>query len=296
MTLTTTDATSDLAYCRELTHRHAKSFSAGIRWFPRRVQEATYAIYGFVREPDDIVDEGGLTDDAATVALISWREDWRRTLKTGHSERAVQRAFLRVATSYEFPTDWAEAFLASMIRDTSQKTYATYAELEEYMYGSATVVGYMMARICGANDDSLPFARALGEAFQLTNFLRDVAADEKERGRIYLPEEDLARFGLCLSSVREKRTDAGWCDLMQFEIARARELYTVARSGMGYLQADCQFGVMLAADIYEGILDKIEQANYNVFAGRVRLSGWEKTAKLAHRLVQTSWMRLPLPD
>jgi len=277
---------ADLDLCRSITHRHAKSFSAGIRWFPERIRNFTYAIYGFVRIPDDIVDEQGLSDTEARAALEQWRDDWQQTLATGTSPHAVQRAFLWVMREQELPAAWAEIFLNAMIQDTSQKTYTTYRELEDYMYGSATVVGYMMARLCGANDESLPYARALAEAFQLTNFLRDVDADWRERGRIYLPEEDLARFDLTFDAIRERRCDARWERLMRFEIERTRALYRFARQGIGYLHPDCRFGVALAADIYEAILDKIEDADYNVFSGRVRTSRLEKAALWGRRMVQ----------
>lgn len=270
----------DLAYCQELTLRHAKSFSAGIRFFPERIRESTYALYGFVRVPDDIVDEGGLSDEEALEALNRWRDDWRQTLRTGQSPHPAQRAFLKVLMRHELPPEWAEDFLAAMIQDTQKKTYATYSELEGYMHGSATVVGYIMARLCGASDAGLPAARALAEAFQLTNFLRDVASDWSERGRIYLPGEDLRRFGLSLDTIAEGRCSAAWEQLMRFEMDRARALYRVARQGFTHLQPDCRFGVALAADLYEAILDKIERANYDVFSGRVRLSRPEKTAIL----------------
>ena len=132
----------------------------------------------------------------------------------------------------------------------------------------------------------LPYARALAEAFQLTNFLRDVAADWEQRGRIYLPEEDLARFELSLEAIREGCCDARWERLMRFEIERARGLYRFARQGIGSLQPDCRFGVALAADLYEAILNKIEAADYNVFAGRVRTSRVEKAALFGRRMVQ----------
>lgn len=277
---------NDLALCQAITHRHAKSFSAGIRWFPERIRRYTYAIYGFVRVPDDIVDEEGLTDEQARQALERWRDDWRRTLVTGTSPHAVQRAFLWALRENELPAEWAETFLEAMIQDTQKKTYKTYHELEGYMYGSATVVGYMMARLCGATEASLPYARALAEAFQLTNFLRDVEADWRERGRIYLPEEDLARFELSFETIQRGHCDARWERLMRYEIERARALYREARQGIGHLQPDCRFGVALAADVYEAILGKIEAAEYNVFAGRVRTSRIEKAALWGRRMVQ----------
>ena len=268
----------DLRFAKALTHKHAKSFSAGIRFFPREVRDATYAIYAFVRLPDDIVDEQNLSDDQAATALQTWIHDWHLALESGDANcHPAFRMMRYVMHRYNMPRSLVDDFFTAMLSDTRIKRYHSYAELCAYMHGSASVVGEMMALICGAtHPDAVPTARALGEAFQMTNFLRDVQADFEQRGRIYVPSDMLQRFGSSHDAIVHQVADDTWkaamCDLVQ----HTKALYKTGRSGIKYLAPECQFGVALAADIYEAILDRIEANDYNVFKGRVHTSTAQK--------------------
>lgn len=278
---------ADIRLCRELTHRHAKSFSVGIRLFPARIRTATYALYGFVRLPDDIVDEQGLCDSDARTKLENWVERWNQCLiRGGDSDEPVLRAMAWAMRHYAIPRSNTDDFFRAMIADTSVKSYETYDDLCGYMHGSASVVGEMMCRIFQTeNEAAILYARRLGEAFQMTNFLRDVDADWVQRGRLYIPLEDLDRFGLCPKSISNREYSDRWRSLMDFEIARTRELYQEARFGFRYLPDDCRLGVAAAADIYEGILNRIEAVQGNVFQGRVSTSGWDKAMLLGKRIL-----------
>jgi len=277
----------DLTLCRELTHRHARSFSAGIRFFPARVRSYTYALYGFVRLPDDIVDERGLSDVDAHRELSAWIERWHACMADGgRSDEPVFRAMAWVMRSCHVPRSCTDDFFAAMLSDTRTKTYRTYDDLRGYMHGSASIVGEMMCHLCGCADpDAVPFARRLGDAFQMTNFLRDVSADWHERGRLYLPLDELSAFGVSTDDIAAGRTTPEWKDLMRFEIERTRALYAAARPGISLLPADCRFGVALAADIYSAILDRIEEADYDVFTSRLSTSSWRKASILGRRLL-----------
>jgi phytoene synthase len=164
------------------------------------------------------------------------------------------------------------AFMASMKMDTSVTRYHTYADLEAYTYGSAAVVGLMMCRVVGADDPRAhDAARALGTAMQLTNFLRDIKED-RDRGRVYLPLEDLKRFRYREEDLVAGVVDERFVELMRFEIGRARGLYAHADGGMRYIPRGRRYPVVVARELYAVILDRIEARGYDVFSGRVGTS------------------------
>lgn len=273
-----TEWDDDLRFAKALTHKHAKSFSAGIRFFPRDVRDATYAIYAFVRLPDDIVDEQDLSDEQATIELQTWIRNWNQAYASeSYDCHPAFRMMRHVMRRYNMPRSLVDDFFTAMLSDTRVKRYHSYSDLCEYMHGSASVVGEMMALLCGAtHPDAIPTSRALGEAFQMTNFLRDVQADFEQRGRIYVPSDMLQRFGSSHDAIVHQVADESWRAAMQEMILHTRTLYKTGRSGIKYLAPSCQFGVALAADIYEAILDQIEANDYNVFQGRVHTSTAQK--------------------
>ena len=284
-----TDWDEDLRYAKALTHKHAKSFSAGIRFFPKDVRDATYAIYAFVRLPDDIVDEQNLNDDQAAKALEEWIRNWQMAYESDSYDcHPAYRMMRYVMHRYNMPRSLVDDFFVAMLSDTRIKRYHSYTDLCAYMHGSASVVGEMMALICGAtHPDAIPTSRALGEAFQMTNFMRDVQADYDQRGRIYIPSEILHRFDSSHDAIIHKVADEKWQAAMRELVSHTRGLYREGRSGIRYLSPSCQFGVALAADIYEAILDRIEANDYNVFKGRVHTS-------IAHKLMIFGRRRLAL--
>lgn len=267
---------SDIASCQQIMRRHGVSYAFATRWFPKHMREATAVLYAFFRVPDDFVDAVGATDGEREAALRAWCVAWQQA-QTAESHHPVLRAARAVFAQYHIPSHFGDDFLAAMIQDVTVTRYATYAALERYMYGSAAVVGIMMSYVIGyRNSATLEKAKALGEAMQLTNFLRDIDEDYAGRGRIYLPQEDLARFGVTEDDIRCRRCTTAFVALMQFEIARARRLYALAESGIDELAPEGRFAVRLASRLYAAILTKIEHAEYDVFRGRVRTSRWEK--------------------
>ncbi|HET7272272.1 MAG TPA: phytoene/squalene synthase family protein, partial [Rubrobacter sp.] len=209
-------------------------------------------------------------------AQLSVLEDFEDETMAAVSGEEVPNPVLRayadtVRTCGIDPTTIA-AFFRSMKMDTSVFRYPTYEDLEVYVYGSAAVVGLMMCRVVGVADGKAdPHAEALGVAMQLSNFLRDIGEDWR-RGRVYLPLEDLARFGYTERDLASGVIDERFVDLMRFEIDRARRLYEIADEGMGYIPRGRRFPVVVARELYAAILSRIEAQGYDIFSRRAQVS------------------------
>jgi 15-cis-phytoene synthase len=267
---------SDIEAARQLHQQHGTSYYFATRFFPRPQREATFALYAFFRVPDELVDNPAPGSDPRR-ALEDWRDQWRRAYRSGHAEHPVLRATAHVFHHYKIPYDYSEAFLAAMFRDLDDSSYGTYADLEAYMYGSAAVVGLMMAHVIGfSTEGALPLAEKLGYAMQLTNFLRDIDDDYQTRGRVYLPLDELKRFGVRESQIVERKFDANFAALMRFQVDRARRLYNESERGIALLQPEGRRAVRLASVLYAAILDKLEDQGLDPFVGRARTSTLEK--------------------
>lgn len=193
----------------------------------------------------------------------------------GIGDHPVLRATAAVFKQYDIPYEYSEAFLCAMVQDLTVTRYETYAELERYMYGSAAVVGLMMSYVIGfKNETALQYAEKMGYAMQLTNFLRDIGEDYDLRGRIYLPQEEMKRFGVTEAMICDKQISPSFIQLMQFQIERTRSLYKEAHKGVPLLQHGMP--VRLAGVLYGEILDEIEKNRYDVFLKRARVPGWKK--------------------
>ncbi len=269
----------DVRFCQKLMRKHGVSYTFATRWFPRHMREATAVLYAFFRVPDDLVDEAHASEDERRKALLAWRQQWRAAQEGGDSGHPVLRAAVEIFRVYKIPYRLGDDFLDAMAKDISTARYRAYADLEEYMYGSAAVVGIMMSYVIGyKNETTLVKAKALGEAMQLTNFLRDIREDYDGRARVYIPQEDMLQFSVTDEDIREHAMTPGLIALLRFEIDRARTLYTKAESGIDELAPEGRFAVRLASRLYAAILTKIEQANYDVFHGRAKTSLFEKIA------------------
>lgn len=271
-----------LLECREITRRYGTSFYFATQFFPRETRDGIYAVYAFARIPDEIVDDPGTTTRAERVAqLEEWRQQWLTAMDEGGSDDPVMAAIVHAFKKYDIPVDDGEAFLKSMFMDEDKKSYANYAELEEYMYGSAGVIGLMVTRIVGfSTPDAFPHAIKLGYAFQLTNFLRDIKEDWDELGRVYMPEDELARFGLEITDLGRKRYDDRFVDFMKFQIERNKQIYREAFPGIKMLNWRGRLAVKISYVLYKAILGEIERAGYNVYRGRVR-TGLRKKIRLS---------------
>jgi phytoene synthase len=184
----------------------------------------------------------------------------------------VLNAYADTVRSCDIETSHIAAFMESMKMDTRVFRYRTFEDLEVYTYGSAAVVGLMMCRVVGVSDRRAdPHAESLGVAMQLSNFLRDVAEDWR-RGRVYLPAEDLKRFGYGERDLAAGVVDDRFVALMRFEIERARKLYAHADEGIRFIPEGRRWPVLVARELYAGILGRIEDRDYDVFSGRAETS------------------------
>jgi phytoene synthase len=277
------DLRNDYRACRALTRRHGTTYYWATRLLPASRRPHVYALYGFCRHADDIVDD---LADVVVERRARALADLAEQLRTGLDEpeasdvrsHAAVRAVLHTARTYGIEPDCFERFLTSMTMDLTIASYATWRDLCGYMDGSAAVIGELMLPILEPlGDGAVEPARDLGLAFQLTNFLRDVGED-LERGRVYLPQEDLERFG---TDPRRRTVDDAWRELMQFEIDRARNLYRSAQDGIAMLPAWAAPSIATAHRLYSQILDAIEANDYDVFVHRARVSTARKITTAA---------------
>lgn len=264
--------------CRRITKKYGTSFYFATQFFPRETREGIYAIYAFARIPDEIVDDPDNTDpDEAVSKLAEWADRWRTAMARGFSDDSVLNAIVHQFSKYKIPADECEAFLKSMFQDKQKARYANYAELEDYMYGSAGVIGLMVTRVVGySSDAAFEYAKKLGYAFQLTNFLRDIREDCDELGRVYMPEDELAEFGLTPDDICFHVRDERFVGFMRSQIERNRKVYKEALPGIRLLHWRGRLAVRVSYVLYKAILGEIERANYNVYAGRVRTNRQQK--------------------
>ena len=186
----------------------------------------------------------------------------------------------RHAAALWYPKGYAEQLIEGVARDIQQKRYQTFEELAAYGYGVASTVGLMSMHIIGyASEEAMPYAIKLGVALQLANILRDVGEDWRE-GRVYLPQEELALFGLGDQDIARGEVDTRWREFMRFQIACNRDLYAQATPGIKLLSADGRRAVSAAGELYRGILDDIEAHDYDVFHRRAHVSRWGKLSRL----------------
>lgn len=270
----TTSLAQAYATCQRITRQHSKSFFFSTQFLPSAKRQAIRALYAFCRTSDDIVD---LAKQDPTRALADWVHLVRAPLPP--TDSAVLQAWHDTRIRYQIPAAYVDELLAGIAMDLTINRYETFADLWLYCYRVASVVGLLSMQIIGAAPGAESYAIKLGMALQLTNILRDVGEDAG-RGRVYLPNEDLRRFGLSAEDILAGVCDERFVALMQFEIARAHRLYNESWAGVALLSADSRLAVGAAAQIYRGILDKIVANNYDVYTKRAHLTASEKLRKL----------------
>jgi phytoene/squalene synthetase len=265
--------------CAELTRRHGTTYFWGAAILPKEQRRHVHAVYALCRLADDIVDAPGATDPARVAAteqaLRDFQAAFTRAVDEGGSADPVLAAVARTVRETGIDRECFDRFFGAMAQDLTTTTYRTWEDLLDYMEGSAAVIGEMMLPVLEPSSrEAIGPARALGQAFQLTNFLRDVGED-LDRGRVYLPQEDLERFG---ADPARRRADRAWQELMRFEVQRNRALYEEADRGLAMLPDASRRCVGTARRLYAGILDRIEAAGYDVFGERVVVPTWRKAA------------------
>jgi phytoene synthase len=262
--------------CRAINAEHGKTFYLATLLLPPAKRPYVHALYGFARHVDDIVDDlaPALRIEARAERLRAWSADFLADLDWGATSDPVSRAVIDTVRRWNVPTSYFADFLESMRMDLTVSSYPAYDDLARYIWGSAAVIGLQMLPILGRADPSTRWdvleshAIDLGTAFQLTNFIRDIAEDLR-RGRVYLPEESLNQFGVDRDRLARGRVDEPIRNLLAWEIERARRLYVSAAPGIELVHPTSRDCLRTAVTLYSGILDEIELADYDVFSRRI---------------------------
>lgn len=262
-------------YCHALARRTGSNFYYSFYVLPRAKRKAMYAIYAFMRHSDDLAD-GAANPAVALEGLRRWRSELERALGGAAAADPILPAVADVVRRYAIPARHFHELLDGTEADQTVTRYATFADLYQYCYRVASCVGLIVLPIFGYTDPAaVTRGEACGIAFQLTNILRDVKEDAA-LGRIYLPLEDLRRFGVSEDDLLQGRATPAVAALLRFEAQRAWEYYAQARPLVGLIQRDSRRTLGVMIDIYAGILAKIEQQQLAVFGERIRLSAAEK--------------------
>ena len=266
------------AECKRLNSLHGKTYYLATLLLPKAKRPHVHALYGFARYADEIVDDLASTLSIAekSALLQSWGDGVLADIRRGTSNDHVGRALVDTVQRFNIPIAHFEAFLHSMTMDLSVTEYQTYDDLMEYVYGSASVIGLQMVPILGATDPAAyAAAEKLGIAFQLANFIRDVGED-LERGRIYLPLDELQAAGVTPEMLAAKKLTPEIKSALTFQIARVRRLQAEAAAGIKLLDPSSQPCINAASVLYCGIVDEVEKIDFEIFTERAKTSTWRR--------------------
>lgn len=261
-------------YCQQKAAGSGSSFYYAFLFLPPERRRAITALYAFCREVDDVVDE---TSDAqlAATKLAWWRQEIG-LLFDGRPQHPVSRALAPALAPYGITAERLNEIVDGMEMDLTQTRYLDFAGLERYCYRVAGVVGMLAAGIFGYGDPrTLEYARNLGTAFQLTNIIRDVGEDAR-KNRIYLPVEDLQRFGVSAADLLQGRARESFQALMRFEAERARAFYAQAMAALPAADRRAQRPGLIMAAIYSALLEEIERDGFRVLRQRTSLTPLRK--------------------
>lgn len=262
------------AECKRLNSLHGKTYYLATLLLPPAKRPFVHALYGFARYADEIVDDlaSTLSPQEKADVLRTWSSGVLADLATGKSNDAVGAALVDTVARFNIPHQHFVDFLHSMEMDLTVTTYATFNDLYEYVYGSAAVIGLEMLPILGTlSDDAYESAKKLGVAFQLANFIRDVGED-LERGRIYLPLDELAVHGVTEQMLYAKVLTPEIIAALKFQIARVRQLQQEADAGIDLLDPTSRPCIRAASELYCGIVDEVEAIGYDIFNKRAKTS------------------------
>jgi len=260
------------AHCRAVAKKRAKNFYYSFVLLEPDQKNAMCAVYAFMRYCDDLSDEPGATRNA----MDRWREALTEALAGRPDANPAWPAFLDSVARYRIPHRYFHDMIEGVASDLEPVVVETFDELYRYCYRVASVVGLTTIHIFGfTSDEALPLAEKCGVAFQLTNILRDIREDAG-LGRIYLPAEDLDRFGVAADDLREARRTERFGRLMEFEIERARRYYRESAPLLGMIQPKARASLWALIAIYSGLLDRIAESEYDVLTRRISLAAAEK--------------------
>ncbi len=275
------------AFCQRVARRYARNFYYGLMLTPRSKRAALYAIYGFMRACDDLADESAPTDGDLTSPRLKRIAAFRRRMDAVVDERrlgqpcsdgdSVWPAFLHVVQNYPINKHHLHAMLDGQCADLRGQRYENFDQTRDYCYKVASTVGLVCLSVWGYRGDeqTLKLAEQRGIALQLTNILRDLVEDAR-RGRVYLPADEMTRFGCDEEQLRQGRANDAFDRLMAFQIDRARSYYDRSAQLESFVEPACRPTCWAIMRIYRALLDKIAADPSRVLAGRVRLSAATK--------------------
>lgn len=276
-------------YCQEKAASSGSSFYYSFLFLSKPRRRAITALYAFCREVDDVVDDNR-TPEVGRAKLQWWKEEIDR-LYQNNPQHPITRALQTPISNYDLPQEYFLEIIDGMEMDLEQQRYATFKELSLYCYRVASVVGLLSAEIFGYRDrHTLKYARDLGMAFQLTNILRDVGEDAR-RGRIYLPQEDLQRFGVQEQDLLQGRETPEFYQLMAFETERAREFYRRAHDALPDIDRRSQRAGLIMSTIYQRQLDELEKDGFHSLTRRISLTTLAKLWLAGKSVWQEMWRR-----
>ncbi|HLK63800.1 MAG TPA: phytoene/squalene synthase family protein [Bryobacteraceae bacterium] len=268
-------------YCRRVARSRAKNFYYSFLLLTAQQRKAMCAIYAFMRYCDDLSDEPGASRDA----IERWRLEMEDALEGRFSEHPLWPAFHHTVRRFGIPHQYFREMIEGVASDLEPRRFQTFDDLYHYCYQVASVVGLTIIHIFGFDTrTALPLAEKCGVAFQLTNILRDIREDAGN-GRVYLPREDMDRFGVTEDDLRKGNRSDAFLELMRFEAARARGYYKESAPLLDLIHPRSRPSLWALVSIYSGLLDRIERADYDVFTRRVRLSSLEKSWIVMRALV-----------
>jgi phytoene synthase len=261
------------AHCRRVARSRARNFYYSFVLLSRPQRDAMCAVYAFMRYCDDLSDEPG----ASRAAIEEWRKALEAALDGRTDAHPVLPAFHDTVNRYHIPAAYFHEMVDGVASDLEPRRFETFEQLYRYCYQVASVVGMTTVHIFGfRSPEALRLAEKCGVAFQMTNILRDIREDAG-LGRIYLPAEDLARFGVSEQDLRAGLRTPEFIALMDFEAGRARGYYQESQPLVEMVDRCSRASLRALMTIYSRLLDRIERSNYDVFAQRISLPAWEKS-------------------
>lgn len=287
------DTAAAYEYCRQLTYTHAKTFYFASHFIPRRKRNACYAVYAFCRYVDDLIDVAMESGDVTTADALEIVGQWNSAIQNVYNGHAANHpivlAWEDTLRQFSIPRDLPEVLIEGVLMDTTVTRFQTFEELRTYCYKVASVVGLMTSEIFGYSSPSaLERAVDLGIAMQLTNIIRDVREDA-ERGRIYLPETELHRFGVVESDILALRHTPQLQELIKELVRTTETYYDQADLGIPLLEKDSRLTVTLMSSNYRKILEVVRRRDFNVMQGRASTSFATKLMS-----IPTSWSKVHL--
>jgi phytoene synthase len=279
-------------YCEHVARTQAKNFYYSFVTLPPEKKAAMCAIYAFMRYSDDVSDEAA-EDRSKAAQMRAWRAALDRAFAGEYGESRILPAFHDTVKRYRIPARYFHELIDGTEMDLTKSRYETWEDLRQYCYRVASVVGFVCLHVWGfeeADGRALEYAEACGLAFQLTNILRDVKEDAG-RDRIYLPQEDLRRFGVSEEDMKRGVVNDSFRALMKFEAERAKVFYRKAHALFPLVHAPGRPTLAIMVAIYRGILDSIERNGYDVHTRRARVSTPKKLGIVAGAWLQSRLQR-----